>query len=179
MEADELTYPAHVLLRFDLERAFINGTLAVPDIPATWAKASKALLGVVPPTDAQGCLQDVHGGGGAAGGYFPTYLLGAAAAAQLWEAAEEALPSLEEQVEKGKFAPLRAWLAEKVHARGSAPVSLDALLTEATGGPLSVAPLLKHLASKFGAVYQLPPGVAEAAIAPGLRLANEEGTATA
>lgn len=173
VEADELTYPAHVLLRFGLERAFINGSLAVADIPAAWAEASQALLGVVPPTDTLGCLQDVHWGGGAAGGYFPTYLLGAAAAAQLWEAAGRAMPGLEADVEAGRFAPLRAWLREGVHERGSAPASLDALLAEATGGPLSVAPLLRHLAAKYGAVYQLPPGVADAAIAPGLAAAAE------
>ena len=170
VEADELTYPAHVLLRFDIERALINGQLAVSDVPSAWAAASQALLGVVPPTDAAGPLQDVHWSAGALG-YFPTYLIGAAAAAQFFEAAAAALPDLDARIAAGDFGPLRAWLRENVHARGSAPPSLDALLTEVTGGPLSVAPLLRHLAAKYEAVYCLPPGVAAAAIAPGLAAA--------
>jgi len=178
VEADEMTYPAHVLLRFDIERALINGGMQVADVPAAWGAASLALLGVTPPNDAAGCLQDVHWASGALG-YFPTYLIGAAAAAQLFEAARAALPDLDAQVEGGHFSPLREWLRVAVHARGSAPPSLDALLAEVTGGPLSVAPLLRHLAAKYEAVYQLPFGVAAAAIEPGLAAAGADGADTA
>ena len=166
VEADEMTYPAHVLLRFDIERALINGGMQVADVPAAWGAASLALLGVTPPNDAAGCLQDVHSASGAP-------------AAQLFEAARAALPDLDAQVEGGHFSPLREWLRVAVHARGSAPPSLDALLAEVTGGPLSVAPLLRHLAAKYEAVYQLPFGVAAAAIEPGLAAAGADGADTA
>jgi carboxypeptidase Taq len=174
VEADELTYPAHVILRYELERKLVSGALEADDLPGAWAALSKELLGVVPPSDAKGCLQDVHWPSGALG-YFPTYVLGAAAAAQLDAALRADIPDVDGKIAAGEFGPLLAWLRERVHGRASGPATLDALLVEATGRPLSVGPLLEYLAKKYADVYALPPGVAEAAIAPGLEAAAKAG----
>ncbi|MBT1315031.1 hypothetical protein JQN09_24495, partial [Phocaeicola dorei] len=118
VEADEMTYPAHVLLRFRLEQALLSGDLAVADLPGAWNEGFAKLLGITPPDDARGCLQDIHWFDGAIG-YFPSYTLGAMAAAQLMDAARKALPNLDEALGRGDLSPLTFWLAEHVHGRGS------------------------------------------------------------
>lgn len=147
VDADEVTYPAHVILRYRLERAMIAGELAPADLPGAWADGMAALLGLVPPDDRVGCLQDIHWYDGA-WGYFPTYTLGAMAAAQLFAAAAAALPGLAGDLARGEAAPLVGWLREAVHSRGSS-LSTDAILTEATGRPLDAAAFKSHLLSRY------------------------------
>ena len=147
VEADEVTYPLHVILRFRLERALLAGDLAVADLPGAWSDGMADLLGVRPPDDARGCLQDIHWYDGAIG-YFPTYTLGALAAAQLYRAALDADPSIPDGVGRGDFAPLRAWLATHVHGRASA-ASTDAIIADATGRPLGTEAFLDHLRARY------------------------------
>ena len=167
----------HIILRFRLERALVAGTLAVDDLPSAWAEASNNLLGVTPPSAALGPLQDMHWAGFAIG-YFPTYLCGALAAAQLWEAAVKALggeAAVEADIKAGRFDRIRTWLTDNVHARGSQDASLDAWLTAITGAPLSVEPFLRRLKKKVVAVYQLSEGDVDAAMAPGVAAAAALG----
>ena len=147
VDADEVTYPGHVILRYRLERAMLGGDLALADLPAAWNDGMAALIGVRPPTDREGCLQDVHWPGGA-WGYFPTYTLGAMAAAQLFEAACRAEPNLLPALGQGDFTPLVGWLRRHVHERASL-LSTDALMTEATGRPLDAAVFKAHLARRY------------------------------
>jgi carboxypeptidase Taq len=148
VEADELTYPLHVLLRFRLERALLAGDLAVQDLPGAWNEGFAALFGLTPPSDAQGCLQDIHWYDGAFG-YFPSYSLGAMAAAQLWQAAVAAVPGIPAQLAQGSFAPLLGWLRTHVHALGASG-DMDAVLLAATGRKLEVAPFQAHLTARYG-----------------------------
>lgn len=147
VDADELTYPAHVILRFRLERALIAGDLAVADLPASWNEGLFRLLGVTPPDDAAGCLQDIHWHDGAFG-YFPSYTLGAMAAAQLMRAARRDLPALDGDLARGDLLPLVGWLREKVHAQGSR-LGFQDLLRHATGKPLDPADFTEHLRARY------------------------------
>ena len=147
VDADELTYPAHVILRFRLERALIGGELSVADLPGAWAEGFRRLLGVAPPDDAQGCLQDIHWHDGAFG-YFPSYTLGAMAAAQLMKAAKAAVPGLEAAMAQGDMAPLGGWLRQNVHSQGSR-LGFQDLLRHATGKPLDPADFMDHLRSRY------------------------------
>ena len=147
VDADEVTYPAHIVLRTRLERALIAGDLAVADLPGAWNDGMAALLGITPPEDRLGCLQDIHWPGGDFG-YFPTYTLGAMAAAQLAAAARVADPEIMAGIGRGDFAPLMAWLGENVHGRGSL-LSTDDLLREATGRPLDAAAFKAHLKDRY------------------------------
>ena len=107
-----MTYPAHVILRYRLEQALIGGDMELADLPAAWNEGMKELLGIVPPSDREGCLQDIHWYDGA-WGYFPTYTLGAMTAAQLFDAACRAQPAIPAAIGKGDFAPLLAWLRDE------------------------------------------------------------------
>ncbi|MBL6076420.1 carboxypeptidase M32 [Belnapia sp. T18] len=147
VDADELTYPAHVILRFRLERALIGGELSVADLPGAWAEGFTRLLGIAPPDDAQGCLQDIHWHDGAFG-YFPSYTLGAMAAAQLMGAARHALPDLDASLAEGDMAPLLGWLRIHVHGQGSR-LGFQDLLRTATGKPLDPADFMAHLRSRY------------------------------
>ena len=147
VEADEMTYPAHVLLRFRLEQALLSGDLAVADLPGAWNEGLKALLGITPPDDARGCLQDIHWFDGAIG-YFPSYTLGAMAAAQLMAAARKALPELDTALAGGNLAPLTSWLAEHVHRRGSS-AGFNEILQAATGETLNPAHFEAHLTARY------------------------------
>lgn len=148
VDADEVTYPCHVILRYRLERAMIAGDLRLEDLPSAWNEGMKELLGVVPPNHALGCLQDIHWYDGA-WGYFPTYTLGALAAAQLFQAAERALPDFRARIGRGEFAPLFAWLREHVHGKASL-LSTQDLLAEVTGQRLGTAAFKAHLARRYG-----------------------------
>ncbi|RKK02078.1 carboxypeptidase M32 [Pseudoroseomonas wenyumeiae] len=147
VDADELTYPAHVILRFRLERALIGGELEVEGIPAAWNEGFARLLGLTPPDDARGCLQDIHWYDGAFG-YFPSYTLGAMAAAQLMRAAREAEPGLDAALAQGDFTPLRDWLRQAVHGQGSR-LGFQDLLRAATGKPLDPSDFTNHLRGRY------------------------------
>jgi carboxypeptidase Taq len=147
VEADEVTYPAHVILRFDLERALISGDLALEDLPAAWNDGMEKLLGIRPPDDRRGCLQDIHWFDGAIG-YFPTYSLGAMTAAQIFAAAREALPGLDDDLARGDFGALRDWLRKQVHGQGSR-LSTPDLLRAATGKTLDSSIFKSHLRRRY------------------------------
>ncbi|MCF3947426.1 carboxypeptidase M32 [Acidiphilium sp. AL] len=147
VEADELTYPAHVILRFRLEAAMIAGDLAVADLPEAWNQGMRDLLGITPPDDARGCLQDIHWYCGTFG-YFPSYTLGAMAAAQLMAAARRAVPDLDLALARGDFSPLLGWLRANVHAHG-ARFGFNELLRQATGKMLDPADFEAHLAARY------------------------------
>jgi len=147
VEADEMTYPAHVILRFRLEQALVAGELAVVDLPGAWRDGLQALLGVTPPDDARGCLQDIHWYLGLFG-YFPSYTLGAMAAAQLMATARREVDGLEAALSRGELAPLLAWLRQRVHAQGSR-LGFNELLETATGKPLDPADFEAHLTRRY------------------------------
>ena len=158
VEADELTYNLHVLLRFELEAGLLDGSLAVAELPEAWNALMAEYLGITPEADAEGVLQDVHWSSGAFG-YFPTYTIGNLLSAQLFEAALAARPEVPAEMESGAFDALRAWLAEHVwrHGRKYDP---DDLVTRATGRPMEPGPYLRYLREKFGELYELPVEVA-------------------
>ena len=147
VDADEGTYPAHILLRYELARAMIDGALAVADLPAAFDAGMYELLGLTVPDVAQGCLQDIHWPSGA-WGYFPTYTLGAIAAAQLFAAACAALPDILPKLAVGDFVPLVEWLRTNVHGKGSL-LDTDALLVAATGRPLATDAYFGHLRQRY------------------------------
>jgi carboxypeptidase Taq len=147
VDADEITYPAHVILRFRLERALIAGELEVPDLPAAWNEELRGILGITPPDDAQGCLQDIHWYDGAFG-YFPSYTLGAMAAAQLMAAIRREIPDLDAHLAKGDLSPMMAWLNRQVHGQG-ARLGFQDLLRHATGKPLDPADFTAHLTARY------------------------------
>ena len=147
VDADEMTYPAHVILRFRLEQALIACDLAIADLPGAWNDGLCALLGIVPPDDARGCLQDIHWYDGAFG-YFPSYTLGAMAAAQLMAAARRAVPDLAEALGRGDLSPLLGWLRTEVHGKGSL-LDFNDLLRSATGKPLDPADFEAHLTARY------------------------------
>lgn len=147
VDADEMTYPAHVILRFRLEQALIAGDLAVADLPGAWNDGLLALLGIVPPDDSRGCLQDIHWYDGAFG-YFPSYTLGAMAAAQLMAAARRDVPDLDSALANGDLTPLTLWLRKHVHGLGSL-LGFNDLLISATGKPLDPSDFTAHLARRY------------------------------
>jgi carboxypeptidase Taq len=147
VDADEVTYPLHVILRYRLEKAMIAGDLAIRDLPGAWNDAMGDLLGLTPANDAEGCLQDIHWYDGAHG-YFPTYTLGALAAAQLFGAAAEALTGLGADLARGDFSDLIGWLRANIHAKGSSLTS-DETITAATGRPLDSRAFKRHLENRY------------------------------
>ncbi|HKU63115.1 MAG TPA: carboxypeptidase M32 [Gemmatimonadales bacterium] len=153
VHADEVTYNLHAMIRFELERALISGTLAVADVPEAWRSAYQAALGVAPANDAEGCLQDGHWADGLFG-YFPTYTLGDVFAAQLAARAEAELGSLEEQFARGEFLELVRWVRERVHREGSR-YSAVGLIERVTGSPPDHRPLVARLRSTYEQLYGL------------------------
>lgn len=153
VEADEVTYPLHVILRFELERDLVLGRVAVDELPELWRQKMADSLGVEVPDDKDGVLQDVHWPAGAIG-YFPSYSLGAVMAWQLYAKAKEEMPDLEEDIAAGRFAGLKDWLRVKIHERGSMLTSLDELLVEATGRPLDAKGYIAYLEAKYEALYE-------------------------
>jgi carboxypeptidase Taq len=147
VNADEVTYPSHVILRYRLEKAMVAGELEPEGLPAAWNAGMKELLGIVPPSDREGCLQDIHWYDGA-WGYFPTYTLGAMTAAQLFDAACRALPDIPGALGRGDFGALRAWLKDHVHALGSS-LPTPALVASASGRPLDAGVFKRHLESRY------------------------------
>ncbi len=147
VEADEVTYPSHVILRYRLEKAMIAGDLQIADLPDAWREAMDSMLGVTPADDRDGCLQDIHWPGGDFG-YFPTYTLGAIAAAQLFDAATHADDGILVGIGTGDFSPLMSWLRTNVHEVGSSQ-STQEIITAATGRPLDVATYKAHLQTRY------------------------------
>jgi len=143
IQADEVTYGMHVMLRFELEQDIVEGRVALADLPQRWNERMWEYLGVEVPDDGHGVLQDVHWSQGSIG-YFSTYLIGTVASVQIWEAASHDLPDLEAQVGRGEFAPLREWLGERIHAHGR-KFSPQETLRRATGSSLSAQPYLDYL----------------------------------
>jgi len=153
VEADEVTYNLHICLRFELEVDLLEGKLTVDDLPARWNRAMNDYLGVTPPDDRRGVLQDVHWSGGMLG-YFPSYTLGNLYAAQITETAVQEIPRFWESVQAGQFAPIREWLREKVHRHGRVYLPED-LAKQVTGSGLSAQPFLRYVRKKYGEVYGL------------------------
>jgi carboxypeptidase Taq len=147
VDADECTYPAHVMMRFELEQRLVAGTLAVSDLPEAWRDGMSRHLGVTPPDDRDGCMQDVHWTDGAVG-YFPSYTLGAMIAAQLASAMRADLGDPSDLASRGDFAPMLGWLRARVHSQGSLH-DTDALVARATGAPLSATAFLAHLERRY------------------------------
>ena len=147
VSADEVTYPLHVILRYRLERAMIAGDLVPADLPGAWNEGMNALLGITPPDDASGCMQDVHWPSGSFG-YFPTYTLGALTAAQLFQAARKAHKSIDSELEQGDFAQLVAWVREHVHGVGSSRTP-DEIIVAATGEPLGADAFKRHIKIRY------------------------------
>ncbi|MEA4908793.1 MAG: carboxypeptidase M32 [Anaerolineaceae bacterium] len=153
VEADEATYNLHIMLRLELEIAMLEGSLEVRDLPEAWNARMQSYLGVLPPNDAKGVLQDIHWAGGMVG-YFPTYALGNLISVQLWEKIHQDLPNLEEQIEQGEFSPLREWLREHVHRHG-AKFQPQELVLQVTGSRIDPEPYIRYLQAKFGEIYAL------------------------
>jgi carboxypeptidase Taq len=148
VSADPLTYPLHIVLRFELELALVEGGLAVGDLPGAWRERVQALFGLEVPSDALGCLQDVHWGIGAFG-YFPSYALGCLIAAQLWEAMLAGQGSIEEALRRGEVAAIQRWLGEHVHCYGRRLDTMP-LVERASGRALEVGPFLRYVAPLAG-----------------------------
>jgi carboxypeptidase Taq len=147
VDADEVTYPLHVVLRYRLEKALLADDLPVADLPGAWSEGMRALLGITPPDDRLGCLQDIHWPAGAIA-YFPCYTLGALMAAQLFQTLERTAPDAVEGIAHGDFRPLLAWLRTNMHEQGSL-LDTQALLTQVTGRPLELQPFLDHLQARY------------------------------
>ena len=151
VEADEATYNLHIMLRFEIEQALIDGGLKAEDVPGVWNEAFENYLGLTPPDDAMGCLQDIHWSGGGIG-YFPTYALGNLYAAQFFERAREEVGDLNAQFAEGQFEPLKNWLTKKIYSQGQRHRASD-LVEVVTGKPLSYEPLMRHLRAKYEPLY--------------------------
>jgi carboxypeptidase Taq len=147
VDADEVTYPAHILIRYDLEKALIEGDMTLADLPGAWNEGMRDLLGLKVTTDRLGCLQDIHWPGGA-WGYFPTYTLGAITAAQLFDAATRADDNVVPGLARGDFSPLVNWLRTNIYSKGSL-LPADQLMTKATGRPLDASVYERHLRRRY------------------------------
>jgi carboxypeptidase Taq len=154
VDADEVTYNLHIMLRFDLELKLLEGTLPVKDLPEAWRAAMQATLGRVPPDDRDGCLQDVHWFSGGIGGAFQSYTIGNILSAQLYAAAVQAHPQIPSEIKAGEFATLHAWLKDRLYRHGRKYPPNE--LIEQVAGGLSVRPYLAYLHAKYGEIYRLP-----------------------
>ncbi len=153
VEADEVTYTLHIILRFEIELALMEGSLKVKDLPEAWNAKMTELLGVTPKNDAEGCLQDIHWSMGAFG-YFPTYALGNVYAGMLFEAFEKSFPTWSQKIKKGEFAFTREWLTEQVHQHGRYYSGPD-LIKKICGKKMSAEPYIDYLNKKYKKVYRL------------------------
>ena len=149
VDADEMSYGLHIILRFELEQELLTGRLAVTDLPDAWNSRFEELMGITVPDDAQGVLQDAHWAGGAFG-YFPTYLLGTVLSVQVWGRLREDLPEVEAQIERGEFADLHTWLREQIYALGRKLTPAETI-ERAVGGSIDPQPYLAYLREKRAA----------------------------
>lgn len=153
IEADEVTYGSHIMLRFELEHDLFNGKVTVADLPQEWNGRMEQYLGIVPESDANGVMQDIHWSQGLFG-YFPDYLLGSIFSVQLWDAMQGDIPDATEQIASGDFSAVTGWLHENIHQHGT-KYTLPELAERVTGQPLTWQPYMDYLNQKFGEVYGL------------------------
>lgn len=153
IEADELTYCLHIMIRYEIEKALFNDDISVEELPRIWNEKYEEYLGVTPPTDAQGVLQDVHWAGGSFG-YFPSYALGYMYAAQIKNAMIKDLPNFDELIETGQFEEIKDWLAYKIHQFGRTKKPLE-IMKDVTGEELNAQHLVEYLEEKYKKIYQL------------------------
>jgi len=153
VEADEVTYNLHIMLRFELENEMLEGKVAVADLPEAWNAKMRDYLGIVPPNDALGVLQDIHWSGGTFG-YFPTYTLGTVMSVQFFDQAKLEMPGLEEQIAAGEFGGLREWLTANIYRHGRKLTPAE-LVRRVTGGDLTVTDYLRYISNKFSEIYGL------------------------
>jgi len=151
VEADEVTYCLHIMIRYDLERAVYDGDVKIDDIPAAWNAKYEEYLGITPPNDTLGCLQDVHWSAGIMG-YFPTYALGNLLSLQFYEKAIEAHPEIPEQFAEGKFDTLLTWLQDNIYQHGSKYPPKN-LIKQVTGEEIRVEPFINYIKNKYGEIY--------------------------
>lgn len=153
VEADEVTYNLHIMLRFELENDMLEGKVKIADLPEAWNAKMETYLGIVPPDDAQGVLQDIHWSGGMLG-YFPTYSLGNLVSVQFFDKVKADTPSLADQIAAGKFDELRNWLGENVHQHGRKYTPTE-LVKRVTGSGLTAANYMAYIKAKFSDIYGL------------------------
>lgn len=153
VEADEVTYNLHIFLRFELEQELLEGQLAVADLPQAWNAKMEEYLGITPPNDTQGVLQDVHWADGYLG-YFPTYALGNLLSVQFYNQALDEIPDLPEQIARGQFGALLTWLRDNIHTH-SKKFTPTELLKRVTGGEMNAVPFLAYLQEKYTRIYGL------------------------
>jgi carboxypeptidase Taq len=153
-DADEVTYNLHVMIRFDLELAMLEGTLEVKDLPEAWHGRYQSDLGIQAPSDVDGVLQDVHWYAGIIGGAFQGYTLGNIMSALFYNEAIKAHPDIPAQIQQGQFATLHTWLKENIYTHGS-KFTANELIERVTGGPLTIDPYIAYLKQKFGELYNL------------------------
>jgi carboxypeptidase Taq len=153
VEADEVTYNLHIMVRYELEKGMLDGSIKVSEVPDAWNARYEEYLGITPPNDANGCLQDVHWSGGLLG-YFPTYSMGNILSYQLWELLEADLGDTEALMEAGNFAPILEWLQVKVYRQGSKYPPQE-LLQRVCGGGLDAEPYLRRIRAKYSEIYGL------------------------
>ncbi|MBS0236268.1 MAG: carboxypeptidase M32 [Proteobacteria bacterium] len=148
VDADEVTYPMHIIMRYNIEKRLFDGDIGVRDMPRLWNAYSQELLGIIPPDDVSGCLQDIHWPSGLFG-YFPTYTLGAMNAAQLAKAMNKAMPHWRDQLADGRLKPVIEWLGTHVHAYASLFGTANELIEHATGEILNPRYFIEHLRSRY------------------------------
>jgi len=151
VDADEVTYNLHIMLRFELEKGLFDGSISAGDLPEAWNAASARVLGYTPKSNREGCLQDVHWSGGAFG-YFPSYCLGNLVAAQLWYHIREAIPDLDAQIEVANFTPFLTWLRKHVHEQGRRTFTRE-FVRNTTGAELSPDFLVRYLRERYLPLY--------------------------
>jgi carboxypeptidase Taq len=149
-----VTYNLHVMIRFDLELALLEGTLSIDDLPEAWDARYTSDLGITPPDMKDGVLQDVHWYGGVIGGAFQGYTLGNLLSAQFYDAALKAHPEIPAQIGQGNFATLHGWLKDNIYSHGS-KFTAPELIERVTGGGIKVEPLINYLRTKYGELYSL------------------------
>jgi carboxypeptidase Taq len=172
-DADEVTYNLHVMMRFDLELDLLEGRLAVKDLPEAWRARITADLGITPPDDRDGCMQDVHWFSGGIGGGFQGYTIGNILSAQFYAAAVKAHPEIPDEIASGDFGTLHRWLADHIYRHGR-KFEPDDLVTRATGEAMSIAPYVAYLRGKYGELYWLPGSAGDAGNAAGRVWPKEE-----
>jgi len=151
VEADEATYNLHIMLRLEIEIALMEGNLAVKDLPTVWNSKMEEYLGVVPPTDTEGVLQDIHWSFGGIG-YFSTYALGNIISGQLWDKIHVDIPNINDQIRAGEFGVILEWLVEKIHKHGS-KYDPQELVERVTGSRIDPAPYMRYLTKKYSEIY--------------------------
>ncbi len=153
VEADEVTYPMHIILRYEIEKGIFDGTYGVSDLPEIWNNKMQEYLGIRPATDTDGILQDIHWSGGGFG-YFPSYTFGAMYACQFYNAAKQQIPRMEDRIRDGSFGVIKEWLNKNIHSQGML-FSTQTLLKEVTGEPLSPRHFIIYLKNKYREIYRL------------------------